>query len=106
MRFGIWQMNKSEEYQKRKKLAIEAYEKGCVIFSPDTQRFYTPRDFIDSDEIVVYRTVGMDKYSNCGLMKPEHAISKKLEVLQNAETDFKDFMKRIINAFEMSPKTK
>ncbi|WP_316743401.1 hypothetical protein [Pedobacter antarcticus] len=98
--------NNSEEYQNRKKLALEAYEKGCVIFSPQSQRFYTPREFIDSDEIVTYKMVGMSKFSNCGLMEPKYAIAKKLEVRNRAEIDFKDFMERMMKAFELHPKGK
>jgi hypothetical protein len=35
---------------------------------------------------------------------PEHAIKKKLEDLELAQKDFNAFMKKIIGAFQISPK--
>ncbi|WP_074590447.1 hypothetical protein [Pedobacter antarcticus] len=96
----------SQEYQHRKQLAMKAHRSGCVIFSPETQKYYTPREFLDSNEVVKYIVREMVPATNFDLMKPKIAIKKKLEELNKTESEFQDFLRRMMSAFEMAPKTK
>ncbi|WP_316780416.1 hypothetical protein [Pedobacter antarcticus] len=97
---------KSLEYQHRKQLAMDAHRSGCVIFSPETQKYYTPREFLDSNEVVIYSMKGMVPGPNFELIKPKIAIRKKLEDLNKTESEFQEFLRRMMSAFEMAPKTK
>lgn len=94
---------RSADYHDRLKIAMEAYNKGCVIFSENTRKWYTPREFVDSDEKVIFKRVGLDNYSNFTNFYPAFAIKSKLEALHDAEQEFQDFMKKMLNAFELRP---
>ena len=94
------------EYEKRLKIAMKAFEAGCVIFSMNTQKWYSPREFIESDEVVVFKMYGMEERHNFTLFYPKFAIQKKMEDLKKAELDFENYIDWIMNAFEFSPKQK
>ena len=49
---------KDPNYEGRKKVAIKAFNGGYVIFAKDSQRFYTPREFLNSDERVIIEKIG------------------------------------------------
>ncbi len=93
----------SEAYKDKLNLAMKAYDSGCIIFSHDTKKWYTPREFMDSDESVVFKQLGMEKQTNFTLISPDHAIKRKLEDLHKAEQDFDAFMRKILTAFQLSP---
>lgn len=89
------------DYEARKKLSVKAFESGCVICSKG--KFYTPREFLESDEKVTFMKSGMQEYSNCPLHYPKHAIERKLEDLRKAHKEFESFMQSLITAFELHP---
>jgi hypothetical protein len=92
---------KSQEYEARKKLSIKAFDSGCVICS--NGKFYTPREFLESDEKVTFMRNGLDEYSNCALHYPKNAIERKLEDLRKAHREFESFMQSLTTAFELHP---
>jgi hypothetical protein len=94
---------KNPDYEARLEVSLKAFESGCVIFSSTTKTFYTPRDFLDSDEKVIITKLGLDEHSNCILHHPKHAISRKIEDLQKAHKDFENFVQRMMTAFELHP---
>jgi hypothetical protein len=93
----------SEAYKQKLKLAMSAFESGCIIYSQDTCRWLTPREFMESDERVVLKGDGLEKYSNFTLIYPKQAIERNLEDLRRAQTDFDAIMKKVLTAFEISP---
>lgn len=96
--------NHTPAYRARLKLAMEAHERGCIIFSHDTKKWYTPREFLDSEETVAYRKLGLNDYANHTLMYPKSAIEFHLEAIHTAEQQFQEFMKRMLTAFNINPK--
>lgn len=90
-------------YDERKILAIKAFETGCMLFSSDTQKWYTPKEFLASDEVIKTETYSMHKYSNIVLHSPKGAIAFELEKLHKANKEFDSFLNRVFNAFEMHP---
>ena len=94
---------KDSNYEGRKKVAIKAFNGGYVIFAKDSQRFYTPREFLNSDERVIIEKIGLDEYMNCTLIDAKHAIGRKLEDLQKAKKEFDQFMNSMMNAFDLHP---
>ncbi|MGN7203944.1 hypothetical protein ACTHQF_06690 [Pedobacter sp. SAFR-022] len=93
----------SEAYKDKLKLAMKAFKAGCIIYSHETKQWYTPREFMDCDERVVFKAMGMEKHTNFTLLYPEHAIKKKLEDLCRVEQEFDTFMKKMLAAFKFSP---
>jgi hypothetical protein len=89
------------DYEARKKLSIKAFEAGCVICS--NGKFYTPRDFLESDVKVTFLKSGMQEYSNCPLHYPKHAIERKLEDVRKAQQELESFMQSLTTAFEFHP---
>jgi hypothetical protein len=94
----------SEAYKQKREIAVRAFESGCIIFSQDTRKWYTPREFMESDEKVVFKVLGLDKYSNFTLFYPKHAIEREMEKLYKAQADFDTFMKKVLDNFEISAK--
>jgi hypothetical protein len=101
------------DYEERRKVALRAYEKGLLIHSQTTGMIYTPREFLDSNEKVIYELRGVETYSNLTHFYPKAAIETKLGnlrrargELEKAERDLQDFMDRLLKAFEVLPKNK
>ena len=91
------------EYEARKKLALKAFQHGTLIFSTASQKFYTPRDFLASNEKVVITKNGLDELCNCTLIYPKSAVERKLEDLHKAQQEFDEFIKKLMTAFELHP---
>ena len=92
-----------KDYEARKTLSLQAFEKGCVIFSSTSGKFYTPREFLDSGEQLKVLHSGVNSYTNWNLHYPKSAIGKKLEDLQKAQKDFDEFMTKMMTAFDLHP---
>lgn len=92
-----------EAYKIKRDIAIKAYNLGCVIFSHDTKKVYTPREFLESDEVVVVKKLGMQDYHNFTLHYAKYAIAKKLEELRMAQEEFDKFMVKMLEAFQLNP---
>ena len=97
------QSDEVKDYEARKKLAVRAFEKGTLIYSTASRKFYTPREFLDSNEKVVITKNGLDELCNCNLIYPKSAVERKLEDLQKAQQEFDRFMKKLMTAFELHP---
>lgn len=93
----------SEAYKDKLKLAMKAFEAGCIIYSHESRHWYTPREFMDCEEKVVFKQLGIERYTNFTLFYPQHAIKKKLEDLHRAEQEFDEFMRKMLTAFQLSP---
>jgi hypothetical protein len=93
----------SEAYKNKLKVAMKAFEAGCIIYSHESKQWYTPREFMDCDERVVFKAMGMEKHTNFTLLCPEHAIKKKLEDLHRAEQEFDAFVRKMLTAFKFNP---
>ena len=93
----------SEAYKTKREIAIKAFNLGCVIFSHDTKKVYTPREFVDSDEVVRVQKLGVQTYNNFTLHYAKHAIAKKLEELRHAQEEFDKFMLKMLDAFQLNP---
>ena len=46
-------IEKDQFYEKRLKIAQEAFDSGCMIFASDSQKWYTPREFVNSGEQLI-----------------------------------------------------
>lgn len=86
-------------YQLKKEFAIRAFNGGCMIYADG--RWYTPREFMDSDFVLEQKQVGMQKYYNATLHHAQAAIERMQADLNKAHEEYQDFMKRVLTAFEM-----
>jgi hypothetical protein len=93
----------SAAHKDKLKVAMDAFNSGCVIHSNDTGKWYTPREFMNCDERVVFTKVDLNENINFTLIYPKHAIKRKLDDLHNAEQELQGFMLKMLNAFELSP---
>jgi hypothetical protein len=59
---------------------------------------------MESNERVVLKGDGLEKYSNFTLMYPKQAIERKLEDLPKAQTEFDSFMKKVLGGLSISPR--
>jgi hypothetical protein len=90
-------------YKQKAEVALKAFECGCLIWCQNSKRFYTPREFMDSDEVVKITHVELQQYKNYTLVYPQHAIQRQLNELQEAQKEFGSLMVRLLNAFELHP---
>jgi len=97
---------KDPDYDKRLDIAMKAHESGCLIYSCDTCEWYTPREFVESDEKVVYTRNGLTDYHNFSTFYPKFAIESELSKLHKAEERFQKFMSKVQSAFDYNPKPK
>jgi hypothetical protein len=103
---GRLKKTEDKEYQQRLEIAMKAFEAGCVIRSNDTGKWYTPREFLESNEKVIYTRKGLEDFRNFSTFYPASAIKSRLDALHNAEQEFHEFMTKIVHAFDFSPKKK
>jgi hypothetical protein len=94
----------SEAYKAKLKIALKAFETGSLIVSTETQKWYTPREFMECNERVQVKTYGMQEYSNFTLHYAQNAIKKKLEDLHRAQAEFDAIVEKVLTAFELHPK--
>jgi hypothetical protein len=87
----------------RRKLAIEAFDDNCIIFSTTTKKFYTPVDFVESNEQVIYVTIGAEEHCNCKLHSVEFTAECKLSEFQEALNEYQTFMHKLTTAFSSHP---
>lgn len=94
----------SEAYKDKLNVAMKAFNAGCIIYSQDRKCWYTPREFMECDERVVFGGMGLEKHINFTLMYPHHAIARKFEDLQRAQAACDAFVKKVLTAFEFKYK--
>lgn len=88
----------------RSKLALKAYNDGCMIYSSDSQSWFTPREFVDSKEVIVYRSyAGNTSVANMTLHYVKSAIQAEEERLASAVKRNQEFMEKVLNAFDLHP---
>jgi len=83
--------SKDPEYAQKRVYAKEAYHAKCFIYSRSTKQWYTPEEFMASDERVVIRR-GKEELGVFLIIDPILAYKQKLELivkLQNEAAEFK-----------------
>ena len=96
-------------YQERLVISNKAFKGGHLIFSPKSQKWYTPREFLESNENVEYQRVGMDDFPNVNMFNPIDAIGRQMSILQKAQKDLDEVIIKVRTAFDINskpPKTK
>ena len=99
-------IEKDQFYEKRLKIAQEAFDSGCMIFASDSQKWYTPREFVNSGEQLIPMRAGLDSHRNITRFYPKYAIQKMLEDKEEADRVFKEFMLKLVDAFDITSKPK
>jgi hypothetical protein len=69
----------------------------------DTQKWYTPKEFVESNEIIKSDSYALQEYTNIVLHYPKNAISWHKTRAQQSQKDFDSFLERVMNAFELHP---
>ena len=90
----------SQAYKDKLNVAMKAFDAGCIIYSQERKCWYTPREFMECDERVVFGGLGLEKHINFTLLYPHHAIERKFEDLKRAHAECDAFVKRMLTAFE------
>lgn len=93
----------SKAYKAKLALAMKAFEQGCFIFSVDTKKLYTPREFMDSTERVTSTMYAQQEIFNINLLYIDHLVKSKLEDLRRAQEEYDTFMKKVFEGFNLSP---
>ena len=97
-------IEKDQFYKDRLKLAQQAFDSGCMLFSADTKKWYTPREFVNSGEQLIPSGAGLDTYRNVTRFYPKYAIEKMLQEKEEADRVFKEFMLKLVDAFDIKSK--
>lgn len=90
-----------EAYLLKKKFALDAFKSNCLIYA--NEKWYTPREFMDSDFVLEEKQIGMQKYHNATRHSVKSAVLRKLEDLRKAQKDYEEFMQKVVKAFDLSP---
>jgi len=100
-------MGKDPEYIAKLAIATDAGKAGCLIYSVDTDKWYTPKQFMkaENEKVGIHRgrDNGEKKFK---IMGPESGIKQKLDNLQRAETELREFMTTVIDVFALEAKQK
>ena len=90
-------------YEKRKELALIAFNSGCMIYASDTGKWYTPKEFVESDQVIDTKVYAMQEYSNIVLHYAKNALIVEQEKMRKKQIEYEAFMKRVLEAFELHP---
>ncbi|RZK64292.1 MAG: hypothetical protein EOO92_27710 [Pedobacter sp.] len=97
-------LNNATPHELRVLVAKEAFNSRCMIWSVDDQKYYTPREFVESDVVVEVRFIDSRRYfSNITMFAPEYAIKQELERIKETQTKVDLFIQRVFTAFELQP---
>lgn len=99
---------KDKWYTQRVEIAKKAFNQGYVIFSPATQKWYTPRAYVESNEEVTYRDPfgSSEKTPNIVLHHPGNAIQAQSEKAEREQLKLTDLVKAINETFSFQIKNK
>lgn len=104
-----WKKRMGKDPAEIAKLAIatDAGKAGCLIYSVNTGKWYTPKQFMKADIETVFIKRGRDNGEKIfKIMRPEAGIKQKLDNLQRAETELREFMATVIDVFALEAKQK
>lgn len=106
-------IKKDPYYEQRVEYAIKAHKNGCLIFSPQKKKLYTPREFVESGEEVSFSRPGLEDYINFTQLYPKMALEARIERVQKAQADLaaaekelEDVIKKVLKAFKFIPRKK
>ncbi|MES2826702.1 MAG: hypothetical protein V4687_01040 [Bacteroidota bacterium] len=99
---------KDKWYDERVQIALKAFKEGYVIFSPDSQKWYTSRTYVESGEEVTYRDPygTRDKLPTVVLHQPGAAIVAQIDRVELENAKLKLLVKSINEAFNFDPANK
>lgn len=107
--------NKTKDafYDERVKHATKAHASGCLIYSQNTKKLYTPREYVESGEKVTYTRIGLDNTVNLTLLYPKMVLGSRIERVNKAqadlvaaEADLQSAIEKIFVTFDFQTKTK
>lgn len=92
-------------YRHKRALAKDAYYAGCWIFSVKTGKWYTPEEFVKSNETVsVHR--GKPDQADFKVMDPKAGIKQKLTKLSADQKELEEFTKKVCDYYDFKRKGK
>lgn len=102
-----WMEDRSKERDYNAKLvyAKDAYHSGCWVYSTRTGKLYTPREFVQSDEVINWSR-GEEESGVFTILDPRKFRYLILENVRNQTEEAIKLEKRIDEYYEMSPRPK
>jgi hypothetical protein len=92
-------------YHMKRAVARDAYHAGCWVYSAATGKWYTPEEFVNSDETVdIHR--GKPKEGKFKVMDPKAGIRTKLEKLHKMQTELDKFTRKVCDYYDFKRKAK
>lgn len=87
----------------KKAIYQEALLSGCWIYSKVSKRWYTPEEFMDSEE-TVNKHRGSDDGKKFVVKHPLIGLQERIDVLHRTSQEIDAFNKRIHNYYELKRK--
>ncbi|WP_068404429.1 hypothetical protein [Pedobacter cryoconitis] len=102
-----WMEDRTKERDYNAKLVYskDAYHSGCWIYSERTGKLYTPREFLESDEVISWKR-GEEEKGIFTILDPRKFRYLILENVKNQTEEAINLEKRIDEYYEMSPRPK
>ncbi len=103
------EFSKTDQWkEKRVEIAKRAYDGGWVIYSPTTQQWYTPREYVDSGEEVVMKkeVYGGGMKPDIDLCEPGHALIAQGEKVAREQAKLNSMINVIRKSFKFEPNKK
>ena len=97
--------SKDPEYNAKLVHAKDAHAAGCWVYSMQTKKLYTPREFLESDErIHIYR--GKEDQSRFKIVDPRGMLSKLIGDVQERTKEIAKLQQRIYEYYDVVAKGK
>lgn len=92
-----------ENYQQKRAIAKDAHYSGCWIYVPATDKWYTPKEFVESTE-TIRRKRGADNSSDYKIRDPKSGLIEKIKQLEKLQNEVKDFSNRLFEYYDLKQK--
>lgn len=98
-----WKNKPSPGQEAKRAKAKDAYYAGSWIYVPERDKWYSPEEFMLSQE-----TVNINRASNDAdrfkVRDPKGGIIEKLDRIERMQQDLKDFVKKVLDYYDLKGK--
>lgn len=92
-------------HQMKRAVAADAYHAGCWVYSVKTGKWYTPEEFVKSDESVdIHR--GKPEEGKFKVVDPKAGIKAKMEKVRIVQMELEEFTKKVCDYYDFKRKGK
>lgn len=89
-------------YEAKRAIAKDAWFSGAWIYNSNNGKWYSPEEFMKSDEIVNFNR-GKDDANKFKIRDPKVGIIEKIKILEVAQKEVSEFINRVHEYYDLKP---